>query len=135
MNISPRTDQKTVIWRGFCGRCPQCGQGKLFQSYLKPYSACAACGLELASVRADDGPTWLTTILTGHIAVPMAVYLAMHDFQPKWLALPLMLVATIVMALLILPRAKGVFIGILWRQRQKPLAAGTKYDQLEKRPL
>ncbi len=34
------------IKRGFLGRCPHCGEGKLFKSFVKPVDNCLACGEE-----------------------------------------------------------------------------------------
>ena len=41
--------------KGLRGRCPNCGQGKLFRAYLKPVDCCDACGHNWSEVRADDG--------------------------------------------------------------------------------
>ncbi len=58
---------KPPLWpelkRALCGRCPQCGMGKLYKSYLKQVDACSACGEELGSIRADDGPAWVTILI------------------------------------------------------------------------
>jgi len=107
--------EKTIIfWRGACGLCPRCGKGKLFKSYLKQNAVCPVCEESFIKFRADDGPAWLTILLTGHVIVPMAVYFSMHDVMPEWAALTLLLICTIGMALLVLPRAKGLFISVLW---------------------
>ena len=40
--------------RGLMGRCPACGEGRLFSRFLKVVDACPACGAELHHHRADD---------------------------------------------------------------------------------
>jgi len=47
--------------------------------------------------------------------MPPAVYLAIHELLPDWAVILLLLILTAVVALLLLPRAKGLFIAILWR--------------------
>ena len=42
----------TAMWNGFRGRCPKCGQGRLFASFIKTEQACAHCGQEFHHHRA-----------------------------------------------------------------------------------
>src|SRR5471032_3650243 len=65
----------TVI-RTAVGRCPNCGEGRLFASYLKPVERCSVCGEPLGHIRADDGPAWLTILLVGHILAPFLLAVA-----------------------------------------------------------
>jgi len=106
--------KRIALWRGAWGYCPNCGMGHLFKSYLKQNSSCLSCSEDLSSFRADDGPAWLTILLTCHIVVPIAVSFAVYDILPEWVELGFLLVLTVAAALLILPRAKGLFISALW---------------------
>ena len=45
----------TVIQRGLARRCPACGEGATLTGYLTRLPRCAACGLDLSDIRADDG--------------------------------------------------------------------------------
>lgn len=124
----------TLIGRGLSAHCPKCGQGKLYFSYLKVVKNCSSCGEELSSIRADDGPAWLTIIVTGHLTVPVVIYLSMHTALPAWLAFLLILLYTLAVALAFLPRAKGVFIGMTWLNAQTKHLKSSKYDHLAKIP-
>lgn len=104
---------RTVI-RGLSLRCPKCGVGKLFKSYLKQNDFCPHCGESFKQYRADDGPAWLTILLTGHIVVPLLVYLVSHDIMPYWAQIMLMFSLTIALVLGLLPSSKGAFISVLW---------------------
>lgn len=104
-----------VIVRGAFGRCPRCGQGKLFRSYLKQVDACASCGEKLGHIRADDGPAWLTILLVGHILAPFFLSVLPHVDWPDWIIMAVMMSFTLVLTLWLLPRSKGVFIGLIWR--------------------
>ena len=55
--------------RGFGLRCPKCGEGRLFGSFLKVADRCPACGEELHHQRADDAPAYFTIVVVGHIIV------------------------------------------------------------------
>ena len=55
--------------RGFLGRCPHCGEGKLFASFLKIVDHCEHCGEEMHHHRADDLPAYLVVVIVGHVVV------------------------------------------------------------------
>ena len=46
-NPSPVTDADGVspVVRGIKGRCPRCGEGRLFKGYLKVADTCDVCGM------------------------------------------------------------------------------------------
>lgn len=102
--------------RALCGRCPKCGEGKLFRSYLKQVDVCALCNECYGHIRADDGPAWLTILAVGHIIVPMVVEVERNSTWPMWVPMVLWPSLALLLTLLILPLAKGLFITILWRK-------------------
>lgn len=104
-----------IIMRGLRCTCPQCGQGRLFSGYLKQVDACASCGEKLGHIRADDGPAWLTIIIVGHLLAPVCMLVLPRVDWPVWMIVALLMPLTLALTLWLLPRAKGVFIGILWR--------------------
>ena len=107
-------DFRTSALYALLGRCPCCGQGKLFRAYLKQVDACSACGERFADIRADDAAPWLTIILVGHIILPIVMAFVLIDTLPAWAAASICAVILAAMSLLILPRAKALFIAILW---------------------
>jgi uncharacterized protein (DUF983 family) len=44
---------KTVMMRGIRGRCPRCGEGKLFRRYNIMIERCDACGLKYLQDQGD----------------------------------------------------------------------------------
>ncbi len=108
-----------VVIRGIIGRCPHCGEGLLFTRYLKQVDNCAMCDENLGEIRADDGPAWLTIIVVGHILAPLLLTVIPNTALPDWLLMTAFLSLAFILALLVLPRAKGIFIGILWRMSVK----------------
>ncbi len=106
---------KIAARRALMGRCPCCGEGKLFRAYLKQVDACSVCGEQFGHIRADDAAPWLTLILVGHIFIPMMlVFVAMTTFSTVTEAV-LWSAIFAGLCLAILPRAKALFIAILWR--------------------
>jgi uncharacterized protein (DUF983 family) len=108
-------DVWTVAGRGALCRCPKCGKGKLFARYLKQVDACSVCAEPLGHIRADDGPAWLTIVILGHILAPVLLGVVPKLTCPVWQIMVPMVIGTTLLALLLLPLSKGVFIGVLWR--------------------
>jgi uncharacterized protein (DUF983 family) len=103
-----------AIRRAAMGKCPKCGEGPLFRSYLKQVDRCAVCGEPYRHIRADDGPPWLTILVVGHIIVPLVFVMDSWTHWPIWTAATVWPTATALLAIAVLPRAKGVFLGAIW---------------------
>ena len=101
--------------RGALGHCPQCGEGQLFKSYLKQVDNCTVCGEAFGHIRSDDGPAWLTILVVGHILAPFLLVVLPNTSWPDWALMTVIMSITLALTLAILPRAKGVFISIIWR--------------------
>jgi len=132
MNSEERTpDIWTCLLRGWRGRCPRCGAGSLFSSFLKMRSHCPACELALEPYRADDAPAYFTIFAVGHVVVPLVLVLERYGGQPPlWVHAALWLPLSVVLALFLLPRIKGAVIALLWAHRiaaPKPSTTGS-YD-------
>ena len=112
--IGTQTLSRTLV-RAIRGRCPKCGEGRLFIGYLKPVENCSVCGEALGKIRSDDGPAWLTILLTGHILAPALFWFSRAHLWPYWITLTAGPLLALGIALTILPRAKGFFIAMIWR--------------------
>ena len=107
----------TALKRGFRGRCPRCGEGKLFRAYLKVANNCSSCGLDFTPHRADDLPAYLVIVMVGHIVVPTALMIETEYSPPVWLQLSIYLPLTLVLSLLLLQPVKGAVVGLQWALR------------------
>ena len=68
-------------------------------------------------MRTDDAAPWLTILLVGHIVGPLIV-ISERSFQPSlWLQVSVFVPATLILTLLLLPRAKGALLGLMWALR------------------
>jgi len=115
--LATARDVPLAARRGAFYRCPNCGKGHLFQSYLKQVDTCASCGEKLGYIRADDGPTWLTLLIVGHIVVALALVTVAGTDWSTGFSVTLFSALAVVMSLALLPSAKGIFIGIIWAQK------------------
>jgi len=108
----------TALLRGWRGKCPRCGEGSLFSSFLKMRSHCPACELALEPYRADDAPAYFTIFTVGHIVVPLVLVVERYGDQPPlWFHAILWLPLSVILALCLLPRIKGAVIALLWAHR------------------
>jgi uncharacterized protein (DUF983 family) len=103
-----------AVQRGGLGRCPRCGEAKLFRKWLKSVDRCPECGQDWTPHCADDFPAYISIFVTGHVLAPLIIMLAL-DYALS----PLAMFATIVpLALAImlglLQPAKGVVIAAQW---------------------
>jgi uncharacterized protein (DUF983 family) len=120
----------TCLLRGWRGKCPRCGDGGLFSSFLKMRSHCPTCELALEPYRADDAPAYFTIFAVGHIIVPMVLVVERYANHPAlWIHAALWLPLSVVLALALLPRIKGAVIALLWAHRiAAPKPSTGSYD-------
>lgn len=104
-----------MVRRSLLGACPCCGKGRLFSGYLKQVEECAVCSEPFGSIRADDGPAWLTVIVVGHLLAPVLLTFVPGSSWPEWVSMIFWPVIALLLSLLLLPRAKGLFIAMIWR--------------------
>lgn len=110
---SPAPDGPAAVWRGFRGRCPRCGEGRLFGRFLKVEPACAACGLALHHHRADDFPPYIVMFVVGHL-VGLGIYeteMRVEDV-PLWLHAAIWPALTLVLCLSLLQPVKGAVVAL-----------------------
>lgn len=112
-----KRDVWTAMKRGFLGRCPRCGKGRLFRKFLKCDGRCPVCDLDFAPHRADDLPAYLVIVIVGHIVVPTALWIETNYSPPVWLQLAIYLSFTLFASLALLQPVKGAVIGLQWALR------------------
>src|SRR5262249_17439662 len=113
--------EKRDLWssvkRGFRGRCPRCGEGKLFRAFLKVDDRCSVGELDFTPHRADDLPAYLVIAIVGHIVGPAALLIETDYSPPVWLQLAIYLPLTTLMSLALLQPVKGAVVGLQWALR------------------
>jgi len=114
---SPKRDLWSAMARGWRGRCPACGQGKLFRAFLKTADCCSECGQDFTHHRADDLPAYLVIVIVGHIVVPIMLWVETNYSPPIPLQLAIYLPITLIASLLLLQPIKGAVVGLQWAFR------------------
>ena len=117
---------RPAMLRGWRRRCPACGEGHMFEGYLKVRANCPSCGEDLSHHRADDGPAYLTILIVGHLMAPL-IMVAFVEFRPSPLVLASAFSAgCVALSLYLLPRLKGVIVGIQWAKRMHGFGSAPK---------
>lgn len=102
------------IISGIRQRCAQCGQGKLYSSYLKLNESCPVCGRDMSSADTADGPAFFVGFGVLLILAPFLFLLPMSPLPlvPMILAFLVLCAAVIGLSLWLLPVAKGVLLNL-----------------------
>src|SRR5271168_4806755 len=102
-----------TIWRGLCGRCPQCGEAPIFDGYLKVHKTCLHCAAPLGDMPADDAPPYVAMLVVLHLVALFVVLFFSGYYQPSLLTCGVLLLALAAACMIALRLAKGAIIGIL----------------------
>lgn len=105
---------RQALARGLRGRCPNCGQGRMFGAFLKVVDRCAVCGTELYHHRADDAPPYFVILIVGHIVVPLALIVETEISPPYWVHAALWGPLTVGLSLVLLQPVKGAIVAYQW---------------------
>ncbi|HYC18232.1 MAG TPA: DUF983 domain-containing protein [Pseudolabrys sp.] len=115
--IDHASNDKLPIGRGLRGRCPRCGEGRLFKGFLALRPACEHCGLDYGFADAGDGPAVFVILIGGFIVVFAALITEIVYQPPYWvhaaLWLPLILLVTLAPLRLI----KGLLIALQFHHK------------------
>ena len=116
-------DLKTALLRGWRRQCPACGEAPLMQGgFLQVRDECSECGTELHHHRADDGPAWATIVVTGKLTVPVMLFVYEFWRPEAWMMALVLCTIFAGVSLWMLPRFKGVFVGLQWAKRMHGFA-------------
>lgn len=102
---------------GARGRCPRCGEGRLFEGLLTVADRCDACGLAFGGHDAGDGPAVAVIFILGFGIVGLAWGLEVVATPPLWLHAALWLPLTVAGSVALLRPLKGLTIATQYRVR------------------
>ena len=105
---------RAALLRGIRGRCPRCGEAKLFGKFLNPIAVCPRCHQDWSHHQADDMPPYISILITGHVLVPVIIYFGAVSEMSMWQALAICLVLASGLMIALLQPAKGGVIALQW---------------------
>jgi len=95
---------------GLRGRCPRCGQGRLFDGFLKLAPRCRACGLDFSFVDSADGPAVFIILFVGFVIAGAALLVEIAYSPPIWVHVLLWGPLVLILCLGLLRPLKGVLV-------------------------
>ena len=95
---------------GATGRCPHCGEGMLFDGFLKVAKACDACGFDLGAHETGDGASTFVILIAGFFCAFGALFTMFAFAWPVWLLLLVWLPVTLAACLGMMRPAKGLMV-------------------------
>jgi uncharacterized protein (DUF983 family) len=90
--------------------CPRCGEGKIFNGFLRLAKSCNVCGLDLSFADTADGPAFFVIMGMGVPVTAIAVWLELTYDPPLWVHAVTTLPALLVMCILPLRFMKGALV-------------------------
>ncbi|MXP24655.1 DUF983 domain-containing protein [Altererythrobacter indicus] len=92
---------------GLRGRCPRCGEGRLFDGFLTLRKGCDVCGLSYEFADPADGPAFFVTCFACIPAIALALIIQVKLDPPFWVHLIVSLPILILTCVLPLRPLKG----------------------------
>ena len=102
---------------GLACRCPACGEGPLFDGFLKVRARCDACGQDLRAADSGDGPAVFIVLIVGMIACFCALMTEVLYHPPVWVHLVLWLPLTAILVAALIRPFKGVMLAMQFRHK------------------
>ncbi len=113
--FGPPVSLSRIVLRG---RCPRCGQGKLYSDLLTIVDQCSECKLDLKQHEQGDGPAFFGILIVGAITAIGAAVVEIKYQPPFWLHgaiwAPFVLIASVVS----LRWLKAVLIAVQYQLRR-----------------
>ena len=102
---------------GLKGRCPRCGEGKLFKGFLAVGDRCANCDLDYSYADAGDGPAVFVILIIGFVVVGLALWMEVTVNPPMWVHFLLWIPLTIALGLVSMRLIKGVLLTLQYSNK------------------
>jgi uncharacterized protein (DUF983 family) len=102
---------------GMRGRCPRCGEGRLFSGFLGVRQRCSVCGLDYSFTDSGDGPAVFIIMIVGFIVVGLALFVEFTFGPPFWVHALLWVPLIFALALGLLRPLKGFLIAQQYKHK------------------
>jgi uncharacterized protein (DUF983 family) len=104
-----------ALQRGFVGKCPCCGRGRLFDGFLHVAKECEVCGEPFHHQRADDLPAYLVLLFVGHLIVTLLLAVDAAYAPPYWVEFAIWIPLTLLLSAGLLQPVKGAVVAMQWQ--------------------
>src|SRR5262249_51424487 len=102
---------------GLKGRCPRCGEGRLFSGFLTVGKRCGVGGVRYFFAGSGDGAAGVVLLVIGVLLGGVGVWGGVVSTTPLWVHFILWIPLTLVLCLTALRLIKGVLITLQYRNK------------------
>ena len=108
----------TLLWRGCRKKCPQCGQGAIYQRWIKLLDRCPVCGLQYLP---DQGDLWGPLLLLDRLLfiIPLIGIIYFKFYNPRSVWFYLFGCGVVFALVFTLPHRNGMSLAIDYLIRRK----------------
>ena len=103
---------------GLLGRCPACGQGRLFSGFVTVVEHCDVCGADLREQDSGDGPVAFITLIAGAVVVIAGLVVEVKYGWPIWLHMAVWLPLAAGLSVVLMRPLKGLTIALQYKHRR-----------------
>jgi uncharacterized protein (DUF983 family) len=114
---SRRDAGPSVLLTSLSGRCPRCGEGRLFQGYLALPPCCSVCGLDYTPFQAGDGPAVFVILIVGAVVAGGALLTEVNFHPPYWVHALIWGPMVVILSLSLLRPLKAGMIVLQYKHR------------------
>jgi uncharacterized protein (DUF983 family) len=111
------TRAPSPLGAGLRGRCPNCGEGRLYDAFLRFAPRCSACDADFTIADVGDGAAVFVMFAVGAIVVPLAFILQFSAHWPMWGTLTATSVFAVGLSLALLRPSKALLFALQWRHK------------------
>jgi uncharacterized protein (DUF983 family) len=110
----------SAISTGLTGRCPRCGDGRMFQGFLTVAPKCDVCSLDFSFADSGDGPAVFVTLIGGFLVLGAALAIDIAYEPPLWVYIVFFLPLALIVCLGLLRPLKGLLIALQYQNKAAP---------------
>ena len=98
-------------------RCPNCGEGQVFDGYLKFKDRCEACEADLTVADTGDGASFFVMWIAMILIVPAAMIVELIFSPPAWVHAVLWLPLIVIFCMILLRPFKATLFALQWKHK------------------
>ncbi|MDY8108531.1 DUF983 domain-containing protein [Fulvimarina sp. 2208YS6-2-32] len=115
----PAETKTDPVKAGLSGRCPRCGEGRLFAGFLTPARRCEECDLDYGFADSGDGPAVFVILIIGFVVCGLALWMEVSQAPPFYVHLLLWIPLIFLLALPMLRMLKGLMIALQYANKAR----------------
>ena len=111
------TPKVSPLKAGLLCRCPNCGIGSVYESFLGFAEACPHCDADFSQADAGDGPAFFVMFLVAILITPPVLAVQILFEPPPWMHLLLWGPIIVGLSAFLLRPAKSLLFALQWQHQ------------------